>query len=122
MTPLELRFAALKETGIVGVLETPSAEQDQLAVARYQGLHAQLLKDNVADWAVDEDIPTGAEQPMIWMLAYLIANVLGASPEDVQRLAGLGMYKAPSTSIAERMLRSYMSSRYVSQPATAEYL
>lgn len=121
MTPIQLRYAALRETGIVGILETPSPEQDVEAQTKYAGLHAQLLQDGLANWAASEDIPAGAQQPLIWMLANLVAPPIGAPAEEITRLFALGSYRSPQPSVGERMLRSYAASQYVSQPATAEY-
>ncbi len=121
MPPTELRFAALKETGIVGVLETPSAEQNALAEDRYAGLHAQLVTDGIARWSLTENIPAAVEQAMIWALAFLCAKPLGAPDEEVQRLAVLGAYGVTPMTMAERSIRKYAATRYVSQPATAEY-
>lgn len=121
MTPLQLRFAALKETGIVGLLETPEAEHDTLAQEKYALLHAMLLKDRLATWALTEDIPAGACQGVIWMLAYLCAPRLGAPPEEIVRLMPLGMYPSNPPSLGEKTLRKFISQRFVSQPATADY-
>ena len=121
MTPFELRQAALRETGIGGMLATAEPEQDQLAVEKYAGLHGQLRRDGLATWAEDEDVPAGAQQAMVYLLANALAKPMGAPDEEVIRLSQLGSYGADRTSLGERMLLKYVASRYVSQPATAEY-
>lgn len=121
MTPTELKFAALRETGIVGVLETPSAEQGALATDRYAALHAQMLDDGVATWALTENIPSKVEQPMIWALAFVVAGPLGAPQDVIDRLGALGAYGAPNPTMAEKQLRQYAAAKYVSQPVQTEY-
>jgi hypothetical protein len=121
VTPTELKFAALKETKIVGLLQTPPAEMGVLATDLYAVLHAQLVADELPIWTVSEDIPSGACQPMIWMLAFMLCARLGAPDEEVARLAGLGAYGANPQSLGEKQLRRYLAAKYVSQPIATEY-
>ena len=121
MTPQELQFAALRETGVVAHDEVPSAEQGVLAEQRYANLHAMLLHENLATWAVDEDIPDKAAQPMIWMLAFLCGPILGVSGERVSELASLGAFSVTPMSLGERQLRRVMAADYVPQTSQAEY-
>ncbi len=121
MNAQELRFAALRETGIVAHDEVPSAEMDTFTSERYVSLHGQLMEDGIATWAVGEDIPSAVQQAMTWALAFVIAGPLGADNEAVQRLSALGGYGQREPSLAERMLRRYAADKYVPQPATSEY-
>ena len=121
MNAQELRFAALRETGIVAHDEVPPAELDTFTADRYIGLHGQLMEDGIASWAIGEDIPSPVQQAMIWALAFVIAGPLGADAENVQRLSALGGYGQVQPSMAERLLRRYAADKYVSQPATPDY-
>jgi hypothetical protein len=123
MTPQEIRFAALRELGVVAVDESPAAEQGTAAEEKYASLHAQLLRRGLANWALTEDVPAYAEQQVIWMLAYLCATSegFGAPPSRKDELAILGGLGLPSPSLGERQLRSALSRAYVSQPAQSDY-
>ena len=123
MTPQELRFAALKELGVVDVDETPSAEQDVDCTAKYGSLHAMLLQDGLVTWTVTEDIPTRAEQPLIWMLAFACASSEGFGAPLAKRadLAPFGAYGVTPASLGEKLLRKMLVREYVSLPAVSEY-
>lgn len=123
MTPQELQFAALRETGVVGAYDVPTAEQGVFAVERYAALHAMLLADNLATWALSEDIPTRYEMPVIWMLAFLLASgeTLGVVPSVRADLARLGALGVRPLSLGESQLRNLLASDYISQPAVSEY-
>lgn len=121
MTPTELKYAAARETGVVGILETPSAEQGQILDERYEALHAQLMDDGIASWAIAEDIPDKMAQPMIWALAFIVAGPFGAPPEIVANLAAIGAYGTGRPTLAEKQLRQYSAQKYVPQPIATEY-
>jgi hypothetical protein len=123
VTPQEIQFAALKTLGVVDVDETPEAEQGVLAASMYASLHAQLLTYGIATWALNEDVPAKAEQPVIWMLAFLCSTSegFGAPPSRRDELAPMGALGAPQMSLAERQLRSVLAQPYVPQPAQADY-
>jgi len=121
VTPTEFKFAALKETRVVGLLETPPAEMGSLATTLYAGLHAQLVADELPIWAIGEDVPDGVCQPMVWLLAFLLAPRIGAPEEEVARLTPLGAYGMEKPSLGERQLRRFLAQKYVSQPQPAEY-
>lgn len=123
MTPQQIQFAALREIGVVGVGETPTAEQGVNAASKYASLHAQLLKMGLVRWALTENIPAYAEQPVIWMLSYLCATseAFGSLPEKKSELALLGALQLTPPSLGEKQLRVAVSRSYVSQPAQSEY-
>lgn len=121
MTPTEFKFAALRETQVVGINQSPPAEMGVLATDLYAVLHAQLVADELPIWTISEDIPAGACQPMIWLLAFLLCSRLGAPDEEVARLAQLGAYGTSPQSLGERQLRRYLAVKYVPQPVATEY-
>lgn len=123
MTPQQIQFAALRELGIVGIGQTPSAEHGAEAATKYASLYAQLLKMGLVRWALTENVPTYAEQQVIWMLAYLCASseAFGSIPEKKTQMAALGALKTSPPSLGETQLRAAVSRRYVSQPAQSEY-
>jgi hypothetical protein len=123
MTPQELQFAALRETGVVAADETPSAEQGVFAQARYANLHAMLLRMGLATWALTEDIPDAYALPVTWMLAFhcCAGETLGVVPSIRKDMAVLGSLGSESMSVGERQLRDLLAADYVSQPAQAEY-
>jgi hypothetical protein len=123
MTPQELQFAALRETGVVAAGDTPTAEQGALASDRYALLHSMLLKQDLANWALTEDIPAKYAMPVTWMLAFLLASgeTLGVVPEVKADLATLGAVGSEPMSLGERQLRRLLAADYVSQTATSEY-
>jgi hypothetical protein len=122
VTPQEIQFAALKQLGVVNVHGTPSAEQGVDAASKYASLHAMLLDDGLAWWALTEEIPAKAEQPVMDMLAYLCAaDARFGALERQQELAPLGALGLPGLSLAERKLRALNARDYVSQPVQSEY-
>lgn len=92
-----------------------------LATDLYAVLHAQLVADELPIWTVSEDIPDGASQPMIWLLAFLLAPRVGAPDEEIARLTALGAYGANPQSLGEKQLRRFLASKYVSEPVATEY-
>ncbi len=103
--------------------ETPEAEQGVLAADKYASLHAMLVSYGLTTWALTENIPPKAEQPVIWMLAFLCAcsEAFGAAAGRKDELAPLGALGAPDMSLGERQLRVVLADSYVSQPAQSEY-
>lgn len=123
MTPTEIKHGALKLLGVVDVNQTPSAEQGAAVGEKYAGLHAMLLQNGLARWALTENIPAKAEQPVTWMLAYLCAvdERFGSIPAKQAELATLGALHLPSPSLGERQLRAMYARKPVSQPAQSDY-
>jgi hypothetical protein len=121
MTPLEVKTAALREIGAVSFNETAPAEEYAAAGEKYELLHAMLLEQNLATWALTEDIPDKCSMPVVWMLANLLTSTLGASEADVMKYQALGSLNASQLSLAERQLRRIVAADYVPQTATAEY-
>lgn len=121
MTPTEVKTAALREMGAVSFNETPPAEEFAAAGEKYGLLHAMLLEQDLATWAVTEDIPDNCSMPVVWMLANLLTATLGASDSDIMKYQALGALNASQLSLAERQLRRVLAKDYVPQVATAEY-
>lgn len=121
MTLIELRRAALQEAAVVAAGEPAQPEDDQLVAEKYAALFDMLLAEGLVAWALDEDVPAYADQPLTMMLAAAIAPAFGI---EGQRLADLrvgGSVGLPQPSIAERILRRQLASNYVSHPVATEY-
>lgn len=123
MTPQELQFAALRELGVATLTEPPSAEHGVYAADTYASLHAMLLAEGLVAWALVEAIPAKYCQPVIWMLAFLMASgeTLGVPDEIKQAMAAMGSFLAPQISLGERQLRRLMADPYISQTATSDF-
>lgn len=123
MTPTQIKYSALETLGVIPVSGTPSAEQGVKVGEKYTALHAQLLSMGLVRWALTENVPAYAEQPVIWMLAYMCSTseAFGALPSKQVELAPLGALRLAPPSIGEGQLRAAVSRSYVSQPAQSEY-
>ena len=101
---------------------TASAPEDVARVTdKYTSLHKMLIKDELATWALTEDVPEEAEQPIIAMLAAFCADEFGIPDPRYARLQIEGALFLPQLSIAERQLRRVLSKRPVAYPAGSEY-
>ena len=121
MTLQELRKAALQECGVLATGEDAEPEDDQLCAQKYATLHDLLLSEGLTAWAVDEDIPAYADQPLTMMLAAVIAPAFGVSGQRLADLRIGGSVGLPQPSIAERMLRRQLAKSYVPHPVKSEY-
>jgi hypothetical protein len=121
MTLAELRRAALQECGILATGENAEPEDDALCAEKYATLHDVLLTESLVAWAVDEDLPAYADQPLTMMLAAVIAPAFGVSGQRLNDLRLAGMVGLPQPSLAERMLRRQLAKSYVSHTVKSEY-
>lgn len=121
MTPSDLKSAALKEIGKVAFDETAPAEEFSLAGEKYVQLHSILLDENLATWAVDEDIPDNCSVPVTWMLCNLLTGPMQCENDVVSKYLALGSINGNPISQGERQLRRILAADYVPQVQTAEY-
>lgn len=109
MTPTDLKYATLRKLKVIAAGETPNSEDFNLMTEKYLGLHAMLLEMGLVTWALTEDIPVKAEQPVIFMLAALAADEFGVPDPRASLLKAEGGLKLPQASIAERQLRALLA-------------
>jgi len=121
MTLTELYTAALQEIGKVASGEVAEADDRDVVEQKYLSLYAMLEAKNLVDWGVSEEVPTYAEQPITYMLAFLCCQAFGVSGQKRQEMGVLGALDAPQPSIAERQLRKLAAKKYYYQPARTEY-
>lgn len=109
MTAAELKLATLRKLRVLAAGETADADDVTLMDEKYTGLHAMLLEMGLVTWALSEDIPPKAEQPVISMLAAMTVDDFGVSEPRASVLKAEGMLKLPQASIAERQLRGLLA-------------
>lgn len=122
MTPTDLKIATLRKLKVIASGELANSDDLALMTEKYEGLHAMLLEMSLVTWALTEDIPTKAEQPVIFMLAALSADDFGVPEPRASVLKVEGGLKLPQASVAERQLRALLAPTPVSgTPQRATY-
>lgn len=114
MTPTDLKHATLRKLKVIAAGEAANSDDFSLMGEKYTGLHAMLLEMSLVTWALDEDIPVKAEQPVIFMLAALSADDFGVPEPRATVLKAEGGLKLPQASVAERQLRALLAPTPVS--------
>lgn len=121
MTPANLYAATARELHVLADGQALGAEAQAKIAAKYVSLHAMLLNDGLVTWAITEEVPPKAEQPVIFLLAALCVGVFGIGEPRKGFLMAQGAYGNKPPSLAERQLRRALSSPVISQPVPAEY-
>jgi hypothetical protein len=121
MTLTDLYTAALQEIGVLASGEVAEADDRDKVREKYIGLYALLESKDWVEWGEEDEIPSWAEIPVTYMLAFLCAPAFGISGQKRIELGALGALDSPQPSIAERMMRKQMSKRYYSQTSRTEY-
>lgn len=101
--------------------ETPNADDAQLVERRYREVHDMLLVNDLASWAVDEDIPDHLGTAMRMIVAYYCANEFGITGQFKAELALEGALDASPVALGERMLRKQQAESYAAEPAQPDY-
>ncbi len=117
MTLTDLYRKALEKMQVVAAGESAAPEDTQFMATKYVALWNLLKTNGIVSWAVDEDVPDEAAQPLIEALAFLSADEFG---DEKARYAEGAIGLIPM-SLAERQLRQLHASAYVSTPAQSEY-
>lgn len=121
MTPTDLKIATLKKLKVIASGESANSDDMALMGQKYTGLHAMLLERSMVIWALTEDIPEKAEQPLIMMLAALSADDFGVPEPRATRLKAEGDLDLKQPSVAERMLRKVIAPAHIDSTLRTEY-
>lgn len=121
MTPLALKTATLRKLGVISPGMPVSSDDMDVVTEKYAGLHAALIQRNTVTWALTEDIPSEAEQPVIDLLAARLVDDFGTSEPRASIIRALGALFADPMSPAERQLRSAINEDYVHSPLETDY-
>lgn len=114
MTATELKLATLRKLRVLAAGEDADPDDFALMGEKYVGLHAMLVEMSLVTWALSEDIPRKAEQPVISMLAAMTADDFGVAEPRASVLKAEGLLKLPQASVAERQLRGLLAPTPVS--------
>lgn len=121
MTPSELKTAALRKLKVVAAGADANAEDFALMGEKYEAVHGILLAKSLVTWALDEDIPVKAVEPLKAILAAFSADEFGVPEPRASILKGEGALNLPQSSPAERLLRAVLAPKYVSSPVRSDY-
>ena len=87
MTIQEIAKEVLFEVGELATGQTPTAADLKVCTDAYSRVWAMLqVPELLAGWAVDADIPTIAEQPIIALVAFDVRNKFGIGGETMQTI------------------------------------
>lgn len=109
MTLVDLYAAVLEKLGVTAAGESAAAEDTQFIASKYVSAWNLMKIMGIVSWAVVEDVPDEAAQPVIDILAFLSAEEFGDEPA---RYATGALGTVPPQ-LAERQLRLLHSRRYV---------
>lgn len=118
MTLQELKYRVLLKLGVVAAGNPVNPDDGATVLLRYQALLALLTIEDLADWAVTDDVPDEFETPLVAMVAADCARDFGQTD---QAIIAEGKFGLPQPSLAERQMRRIMARVYVNKPVTAEY-
>lgn len=121
MTLTELKTQVLQHLGVLATSTNPNADDAAIVATKYAALYEMLLTKDLVSWAVDDDVPDEAGQPIIMMLSYLCAPTFGIVGADYDRLRGEGALDIKPISLAEKQLRIQNVQKYVSSSAQPDY-
>lgn len=122
MTPAALKQAALERIGVVPGGSDAPADDVAVMTRKYTGIHAQLVQRKMVTWAITEDLPDEAQEPLIAMLAFSAAGEYGVPDPRYSRLRLEGSLDDEQPSLAERQLRKALKGPVnVSSPARTEF-
>ena len=79
-TQANLAKRLLQKLGVIGAGETPSADDQAMALVKLRAVHASLKKDGMTRWTLGA-LPEFAEEPYISMGAFLAASEFSLKPE-----------------------------------------
>ncbi len=120
MTLTDLYTATLQELGVLAAGEVAEADDTDKVAEKYRALYAMLEHKNLVQWGETDDVPTYAEVPLTYMLAFLCAPAFGVSGQKRQELGVLGAIDAGQPSLAERMLIKQGTKRFHYTPVRTE--
>lgn len=106
-TKAEIRNAAARKVGILGIGQTLSSQYHAIIDAAYDALFYQLREKGFNTWAYAADVPTQIEDYYSTLVAGKCALELGASSERIATIAA-------SSPVAMREIQLFMSPSYAS--------
>jgi hypothetical protein len=118
MTRIQLYRKVLERLQVVAAGEQASADDTQLIAASYVIVYNQLAGLGLVSWALTEDIPDEAGEPLVNAICHKSAVEFGW---PVGSFANEGAIGLPNSSLAERQLRQMHAREYVPYPAQPEY-
>lgn len=114
-TSTDLGTQVLQELGIIGAVDTVSAEDAALISTRYQQRLVGLVDDNYADWDADS-IPDQAMPGLVRVIAYEVGPAFGAERATLMEKSGETW---EDRGLA--MLRRYMRKKASYEATPADY-
>jgi hypothetical protein len=72
----------LQKLKVLGEGQTASAEDQQIAEQKVCAAHASIRKDERVRWTIN-DLPEAAEEPYVFMAAFLAGDAFGAPVETL---------------------------------------
>lgn len=121
MTPSDLKTATLRKLKVIDSVNAAQPEDFALMGEKYEAVHAILLSRHLVTWALDEDIPAKAVEPLKAILAAFSADDFGVPEPRATMLKGEGALNLPQSSPAERLLRAVLAPKYVSNSVRTQY-
>lgn len=121
MTKNELFRKTLERLQVVAVGEASLPEDIATVRARYDEVFEILETRDLADWDSAQEIPADAGLAMTMVLAAYSAEDFSVPDPRKSSLKTEGLLDGQSPSLAERMLKKRLSSKYITKPAQPEY-
>lgn len=104
----ELAKRVLQKLKVLGEGQTAEPEDQQIAEQKLRAAHASIRKDERVRWTIN-DLPEAAEEPYVFMAAFLAADALGAAAETLWWTWG------------EREITALVATPRTAQPVRTEY-
>ena len=117
MTLTDLYAQTLIKMQITAAGESPDPDDSALIGTKYTALYALLLSRGLVSWALADDVPDEAVQPLVQMLSYASAASFG--PEQGRYATGELDVNPPMP--AERQLKKNVARSYVSYTQPTVY-
>jgi len=114
----DLYRAVLEKLTVVASGTPADADDIKTVRTKYGKLYEMLDGEDLVNWTSGADVPDGAAEPIISMLAFMCAREFGQDPGP---LAAEGALFAPAISLGERQLRRFVASKFISTPQATEY-
>jgi hypothetical protein len=106
---------------VLAVAQTANADDVALLATKYANLYDMLLTEGLVAWALTEDIPAYAVEPVCMMLAALSAKDFGIPEGEYGLMQAEGGLSLERPSLAERTLRRQLAKNYIYTPVQADY-
>lgn len=121
MTLSDFYTHTLRRMRVLAVAQTANADDVALLATKYANLYDMLLTEGLVAWALTEDIPAYAVEPVCMMLAALSAKDFGIPEGEYGLMQAEGGLSLERPSLAERTLRRQLAKNYIYTPVQADY-